>query len=183
MAKTVLPPSVHLSLQFVGLLWMVFIIDVILPFPLSDFGILPRTIFGLRGILFCPLLHGNFGHIAANSLGLFGLSMLFLVDLPPKKAASRLASIWLATGAGTWLFARGGTMHIGASGLIFGLLGFLIIRGLMDRDFKGILIGGIAAYAYGGIIFGVLPQDGPISWESHLIGLLSGAGVAYHFHK
>ncbi|MBE9042183.1 rhomboid family intramembrane serine protease [Oscillatoriales cyanobacterium LEGE 11467] len=164
--------------SFVAIMWIVEIADfVVFRGGLDRFGILPRHEIGLRGILLMPFLHGNFPHLIANTIPFITLGWLVMLR--------NTLDFWIATvtivlvgGAGVWLFASP-AYHIGASGLIFGYLGFLMLRGIFERSFAGIALSVIVGSAYGSLIWGVLPGRPGVSWEGHLFGFLSGVLAAY----
>lgn len=148
---------------------------------LRQFGILPRTAPGLVGIAFSPLLHANGTHLMANALPLLVLLFLLFWDRHYYPART-LALIWVASGAGTWLIGRGGSVHLGASSVIYGLVTYLVAAGFLLRSWRSVLIAVGVLLIYGGIIYGVLPQRGPISWEGHLCGALAGIWAAHLNH-
>lgn len=169
--------AVFTSTSFIAVLFLVKGIELLFALPLEQFGIVPRTLSGLPGILFSPLLHANLRHLLANSVPLFVLLVLFLSS-PEYHPYRTLALIWLASGFGTWLIGRGGAVHIGASSIVFGLAAFLIVAGLTMRSWRSAFIGIFVFLFYGGIFYGALPQPGPISWEGHLCGVAAGAWAA-----
>jgi membrane associated rhomboid family serine protease len=165
----------------VGLMALLTLLDYVLPIDLRVFGIVPRTVFGLGGILLSPLLHLNFAHLLANALPLWILLVLLFAE-PTYHPERTLAWIWLGSGVGTWLIGRGGAVHIGASSLIYGLVVYLIAAGWWMRSWRSVLIAIAVVIFYGGIFYGVVPQRGMISWEGHLAGALTGLLVAYKAH-
>jgi membrane associated rhomboid family serine protease len=165
------------SLTFVVILFLVKGIEVVFRLPLSHYGIVPRTLMGLPGILFCPLLHANFHHLLANSIPLFVLVTLLLSNTEYHPLRT-LSAIWIVSGLGTWLIGRGHSVHIGASAIIFGLAAFLVVAGFRIKSWKSVLIALLVLFFYGGIFYGVLPQAGAISWEGHLCGALAGIWIA-----
>lgn len=143
---------------------------------LDQFGIRPRKLPGLPGILFAPFLHRDFHHLAANSLPLVSLSFILLM-LGTKRFFAASAIITLVTGAGVWLLAdigRPHTVHIGASGLVFGYLGFLLFKGFFERRPAWIVVSVLLAIIYAGYLHGLLPGRPGVSWLSHFFGFLSG---------
>ena len=158
----------------IALLWIAFFISWALP-AITQFGIKPRTLEGLLGIFIAPLLHGNIAHLSANSLALFVLGLIF-IGVEKVRAAYIIVPIYLLSGLGTWAIGRAGTVHIGASGIIYGLLGYLVFIGIFRKSAKLILLSVALLVVYGGMLWGVLPLMGNplISWEGHLSGLLSG---------
>ena len=159
------------------LLWTIEAIDWLLPLPLDIYGIIPRTEIGLRGIFLAPFLHGNFAHLAANTapLVVFGW-LILLAGVGDFFFVSAVAM--LISGAGTWLIGPPNSVHIGASGVIFGYFGFLLLRGLFDRSPMSIILSLIVGFLYGGFIWGVLPNQPGISWQGHLFGFLGGVLAA-----
>jgi len=145
--------------------------------PLAQFGIVPRTVSGLWGILFSPWLHASMAHLMANAIPLFVLLVLLLSN-PSYHPYRTLALIWGACGLGTWLIGRGHAVHIGASSVVFGLAAFLIVAGLLMKSWRSAAVTIFVVVVFGGIFYGVLPQAGPISWEGHLSGAAAGAWIA-----
>jgi membrane associated rhomboid family serine protease len=156
-----------------GVMWISELADFLLPWQADQWGIRPRTTAGLIGIPLSPFLHGGFGHLMANSvpfLVLGGIAML------GGRALFWGLSVFvtLAGGFGVWLLAPGNSVHIGASGLIFGYLGFLMSRGIFERSIGWVIVGALLLLAYGGMIFGVLPGQAGVSWQGHLFGFIAG---------
>jgi membrane associated rhomboid family serine protease len=165
-------------LAFIGCMWLVFAIGHILPFDIGSYGITPRTLRGLIGILTAPFLHGNLEHIVSNTIPLFFLLVLLAGSRPQSWAV--VAYIMILGGALLWLFGRNAT-HIGASGLIFGLIAYLIVSGIRERRVGPMIISIIVGFVYGGTLAaGVVPSSSPyISWEGHLFGAIAGVIVAF----
>lgn len=160
--------------SMVGVMWLQEIVDRLLFHGwLDNFGIRPRTLFGLVGILFAPFLHADFGHLVANTVPLAVLA--FLIMLRKKRDLAVVTALSaLVGGMGIWLIGRGNSVHLGASILVFGYLGYMLSRGIFERRFWPI-VGSVAVFLlYGGALFGVLPGAAGISWEGHLFGLLGG---------
>ncbi len=184
--------ALQFSLFFVGLLCLTFAIDVFLrshspPYVLSSFGILPRTARGLIGILFSPLLHGNLAHLLANSLPLLILLTLLFWDRKYHPGTT-LTIIWIVSGLGTWVIGRnesGGqpVIHIGASSLIYGIVAYLIASAFWMQRWRSAFIALLVFLLYGGIFFGALPQQGQVSWEGHLAGMIAGIWCASRLHS
>jgi len=162
-----------------ALMWALEIMDfVIFGGSLDAMGVRPRSISGLWGVLFAPFLHGGFGHLVANSLPFFLLGALTMVrkrmDFFVVTAASALTA-----GLGTWLIGAGGSVHIGASGVIFGYLGFLLGRGWYERRASAIALSITVGLGFGGMLWGLVPHlQAGISWEGHLFGFLGGLACA-----
>ncbi|CAN5216510.1 rhomboid family intramembrane serine protease [soil metagenome] len=154
------------------LMWVSETVDAVVG-RLDALGIEPRTADGLWGVPFAPFLHAGFGHLIANTvpflvlgaiIALSGLRRVLLVTLV----------VALVSGLGTWLFAPSGTLHVGASGVVFGYAAYLIARGLFDRRWYYLVTGLVVALVQGGsLLLGLLPRDG-ISWQGHLFGALGG---------
>ena len=163
----------------VGALWLVQLVNFfVFDSELVAYGVQPRSLLGLFGILFMPLLHGGWGHLLANTLG---APLAFLAS-ERRTADLVLVSIGtaLSSGLGCWLFGAAGSVHVGASGVIYGYLGFLMGRGLFERRPVALLLAGLTTFLYGGLLWGVLPLlSGPgISWQGHLFGWLGGLFMA-----
>jgi membrane associated rhomboid family serine protease len=148
---------------------------------LRAFGIVPRTGPGLVGILFAPLLHANGTHLMANALPLLVLLTVLFWDRHYRPVQT-LAMIWMASGVGTWLIGRGNAVHLGASSIIYGLAAYLVAAGLWMRSWRAVAVALAVLVCYGGIVAGLLPQRGPISWEGHLCGALAGIWAARQNH-
>ena len=158
---------------FVGIMWLVECIDFFLGGDLRQYGIVPRTQLGLRGILFAPFLHANFAHLIANTLPLISLG--WLVMLRRTRDFYWVTAIaMLVAGLGTWLIGASNSLHIGASGVVFAYLGFLVSRGYFERSLFSIVGSAVIAFVYGGLLWGVLPGQAGISWEGHLFGFIGG---------
>lgn len=169
--------NIKFILYFVAALWVVHVAGWIFPF-LKNFGILPRTLRGLIGIAASPFLHANIYHLISNTVPLLVLGFL-LVIFYEKIAPSVIGIVVIVGGGLVWLLGRS-AMHIGASGVIYGIAAFLVAYGLMKRKIMPVLISIIVAFFYGGsMLMGILPTRGYISWESHLFSALSGIFAAF----
>lgn len=163
-------------------LFLIELADHYTRFPFDNYGIVPRTVIGLRGILFSPLLHGSWQHLLANALPLFVLLAVLFADRRYEPELT-LAMIWVASGLGTWLIGRPGSMHVGASSVIFGLVAYLIVAGFLMGSWRAVLVAALVLFFFGGIFYGVLPQAGPISWEGHLSGAIAGVWAGRRNHS
>lgn len=162
----------------VVVLWSIELANMLLDHRLNTFGIAPRRLDHLQGIVFAPFLHGNWRHLISNTLPLVVLSWLIMArDRSEWIAVTVLAAI--GSGIGTWLFGADNSIHIGASGVVFGYFGFLVMRAYFERSVGSIVIAGLVLMLFGGMIWGILPIRVGISWEGHLFGLLSGVGAAW----
>lgn len=163
-------------------MWGVFLLEFVMPVDLTSFGVIPRTSTGLVGIPAMPFLHANLQHIVSNTIPVFVL--LILLAGSQARSWQVVAGIVLLGGALLWLFGRP-AIHIGASGLIFGLIAFLIVSGLLERRVVAIFIAVIVTFLYGAsLVTGIVPQVGShISWDGHLCGAVAGGIVAYLLTK
>jgi len=165
----------------VAIMWVVEILDqfvfrVGLRQTLDIYGIIPRTAIGLRGILFAPFLHGNFPHLIGNTVPFLVLGWLIMLRETSDFFWVSLVSAFVS-GLGTWMFGSSG-VHIGASGVIFGYLGYLLARGYFERSMLAIAMSLFVGTLYGSLIWGVLPTRIGISWEGHLFGFIGGVLAA-----
>lgn len=157
-----------------AIIWVVFGIDYFL--PLEQLGLVPRTFRGLTGIVAMPFLHGDLKHLIGNSIPL-AVTLLLLAGSRANSGAIVIL-ITLFCGIGLWLFGRE-ALHIGASGLVFGLIAFHIFAGLFEKRMQSIIISIVVGLLYAStIIQGVMPFQKGVSWEGHLIGAIAGALVA-----
>lgn len=165
----------------VALVWLVEIIDqLVLNSALDRLGIVPRQLGGLRGIIFAPFLHGGFSHLLANTVPFLILGFL-VYSRNPRRFLHITALIILIAGLGTWLVASANTVHIGASGVVFGYFAYLLVSAYHERSFAAIVLAILVLVFYGGLLFGVLPQGGGISWQGHLFGFVGGVMAAHYF--
>lgn len=160
---------------FLAAIWVVFILDLLL--PLEQLGLVPRSLTGLTGIVTMPFLHGSFAHLMSNTLPL--VILLGLMVISRARPWSTMIILTAMSGIALWLFGRS-ALHIGASGLIYALMGFLIAVGILERRLISAAIALFVGLTYGtAIIGGVLPGQQGVSWEGHLFGLLAGAALAW----
>lgn len=166
------------SLGFVVVLWVVEILDSAQGGALEQYGIRPRSEEGLWGILFSPFLHDGWGHLQANSGPLLVLGFL-VATVSLARFVAVTAWAWVVSGAGVWLFAPPQSLTIGASGVVFGLLTYLLVAGFLERRPMRILVGVAVFLLYGGVLLGVLPGTPGVSWQGHLFGAVGGVLAAY----
>ena len=173
----VIKDHVFLLFSLLAVFWVVEIVDLLPFLHLDRYGIHPRSASGLSGIVVAPFLHAGFGHLILNSLPFIVLGGAVLL--------SGVRVFWgvtifvtVAGGFGVWLFAEKFSNHIGASGLIFGYLGFLLSRAVFEKSFPSIAIALAILVGYGGLLLGVLPAKIGISWQGHLFGFLAGICAA-----
>ena len=159
----------------VGTIWLVFVLDLFL--PLERLGLVPRSLSGLVGIVTMPFLHGSLGHLLSNTVPL--VILLGLLVVSRRQPWSTVILLALASGLALWILGRS-ALHIGASGLIYALMGYLIAVGMLERRLTSALIALLVGITYGtAIIGGILPGTGGVSWEGHLFGLLAGFILAW----
>ena len=161
----------------VALMWVVFLATVATGGALLSLGIIPRSLIGLRGIVFAPFLHGSFAHLLANSIP-FAMMGWFVMLRDSRHFVSVTAAAMLGSGLVAWLLGAPGSVHVGASGVIFGYLGFLMLSGWYARSVASILLSILVSVMWGGLVFGVLPGQMGISWQAHLGGFIGGALAA-----
>jgi membrane associated rhomboid family serine protease len=168
--------ATKIALGFVALLWLIFLLGWALDLEPEVSGIRPRQWAGLVGIVFAPLVHASFAHLIANSAPLLvlGVAMLFLY---PNSALRVLPAVYLGTGVVVWLFGRD-SVHFGASGLVYGFVGFVFVAGLLRRDRRAIAASMAVGFMYGSLVWGVLPMQFGVSWETHLAAALIGVAMA-----
>jgi membrane associated rhomboid family serine protease len=163
----------------VGVLWLLEMFDAfVLRGALDGFGIAPRAITSLPAVLVAPFLHAGFGHLLANTIPFIVLGWMVMWRRTSDLLVVFLASA-VASGLGVWLFGGANTIHLGISGVIFGLLGYLLARGYYERSIGAIAVAIVAFLLYGGILWGVLPLQQGVSWQGHLFGFVGGVTTAY----
>lgn len=164
-------------LVMAGLLWVAEIVDTAMGHRLDRYGIEPRDTDGLIGIVTAPLLHAGFGHLISNTVP-FVVMGLAIALRGAARVLAVTAIVMVISGLGTWLLAPPGTIHIGASGVVFGYATYLLAQGFFERDLVGIAIGVVVGLIWGSALLGgLLPQPG-ISWQGHLFGAIGGLVAA-----
>ncbi|MFF1512008.1 rhomboid family intramembrane serine protease [Streptomyces sp. NPDC058326] len=173
--------AAKIMLVWVTALWALEAVDHATGHALDAYGIVARDPDGLGGILAAPFLHFGFGHVASNSVPL--LVFGFFAALGGiRRFLAVCALIIVADGVGVWLISPSDSITAGASGLVFGLFGHLVVRGFVERRLLGIAVGvTVAAIWGGGILLGISPANTTVSWQAHLVGLVAGAGTAFLF--
>lgn len=184
--------SIRLPLTIIAIFWLVEFVELILQTDFHYLGVLPRSPHGIIGVFLSPFLHGGFSHLLSNSSSFFVLcgSVIYFY---PRISLKIIIQTYLLTGLGVWLFARGSylnemgvsqdTHHIGASGLIYAYAAFLFFSGLFRKDSKSLVLTLGVALLYNGMLYGLVPNQPGISWESHLIGAIVGGIYAYIYRK
>ena len=185
MATSITPRPATAALVMLGLLawlWLVEVVDTVLGGRLDGFGIQAQELDGLPGIFAAPFLHGGFQHLISNSLPFAVLGFLVLLGGVARWLLSSLISI-VSSGLAAWLLTPADVIIVGASGLIFGWLTYLIARGVWSRRAGQVVIGVLVLILYGGLILGVLPGQPGISWQAHLGGAVGGILAAWLLHR
>jgi len=173
--------SIAISFLFIFVLLLIRVFETYTGFDLTRFGIYPRKASGLIGVLTSPLIHADFSHLVSNSITLFVL--MFILFYSYRKSALRVFLIvYVFSGLTVWLLARP-AYHIGASGIVYGLLSYLFFIGVLRKDTRSIALSLLITFLYGGLVWGVLPIDPDVSFESHLLGAIAGAVCAIIFRR
>lgn len=167
-----------LILAWVGLLWVLEALDHATGHALDTFGISPRRTEELLDVVPAAFMHFGFDHLSANTLPLLVLGFMAALRGTGTFLAVALTTI-LVSGLGVWLIAPAASNTAGASGLIFGLFGYLVVRGFVDRRISDVALGGVVVVLYGSILWGVLPTAPGVSWQGHLFGLIGGVMAAF----
>lgn len=171
---------VHPMVLMLAVMWIAEVVDLALDGRLDRFGIRPRRLDGLDGIVFSPFLHAGLGHLIANTVPFAVLGGA--ICLGGKRQFLQVTVIvGVIGGAGTWLTGATNSIHIGASGLVFGYVLYLVSRGLFARKATYLLGGILVLSVYGGVLWGLLPSPG-ISWQGHLFGAVGGVAAASLLH-
>lgn len=179
--KKIFRRAILIAFSSLALIWAVFGIEWAMGWNLAFLGIRPFHLEGLIGIITSPLIHGDLNHIINNSWPLVGL-MFSLFYFYPKLGPKVLPVLYLVTGFWVWV-AAGDAYHIGASGVIYAIAGFLIFSGFFRKERSAIVVGLSIIVLYGGLAQGIFPTEEGVSWESHLFGALAGASMAWYYRK
>lgn len=166
-----------LSLAFTAALWWVKMLEALVPIDLIEYGVYPRTLTGLLGILTAPFVHGSLAHLISNTLPIVILGTALLYGYP-QSARLVIPVLLVGSGLGVWLFGRE-SYHVGASGLATGVLFFILTIGVLRWDRRAIGLSLAVFFLYGGMIWGVFPGEPGISYESHLAGAVIGVALAF----
>ena len=173
--------ALKVALWMVGLLWLILIVDNTLGLGLARFGLRPRDIEGLLGILTAPLLHSGADHLFSNTLPLL-ISLTTILYLYPRAAMRVIPVIWMGSGVLAWFIGRP-SLHFGASGFVYGLLAYVFISGILRLDMRSVAVSVMVWFLYGSMIWGVLPIRPNMSWELHLSGAILGVALAIAFRR
>ncbi len=173
--------ATYLTLAFVFLIWTVKSIEWAGGIDFGSFGILPRTLKGSIGIITAPLIHGDFMHLMSNTFPLIilGIGLFYFYH-----AIALEVFMWIYLASGFWVWVAGrDAYHIGASGLVYGLAMFIFWGGIIRRDARSLAISMIIFFLYGYMLYGLIPGEEGVSWESHLMGSIIGIFLAFYFRK
>jgi membrane associated rhomboid family serine protease len=170
--------AIYIVIALVALMWLLEIADVAVDHRLDRYGIEPRDPDGLDGVIAAPFLHVGFGHLIANTIPFVVLGVVIAFEGPLRLLAVT-AIVVVVSGLGTWLVAPENTIHLGASGVVFGYATYLIARGLFNRHAGELAIGVIVAVIWGGALLGGLEPQRGISWQGHLFGAIGGLLAAW----
>ena len=174
--------GVQVVLALLAAMWVLEVVDVALDHRLDQYGIEPRDPDGLVGVVAAPFLHADFGHLIANTIPFITLGIIIGLQGVARVLAVT-GIVMLVSGLGTWLVAPDNSIHIGASGIVFGYATYLLARGIFNRDLIEIAIGlGVAAIWGTALLGGLLPQDG-VSWQGHFFGAVGGVLAARVFAR
>jgi membrane associated rhomboid family serine protease len=168
--------ALRVALGFTALIWLIDTLQWAVDQEPDPFGIRPRQLSGLPGILFAPLVHGGFAHLLANTppLVVAGTAMLYLY---PSSSLRVLPAVYLGSGIAVWLLGRD-SIHIGASGLVYGLVTYVLVAGLLRRDRRAIAASLAVYFMYGTLVLGLGPTTAGVSWETHLAAASIGVALA-----
>lgn len=182
-AKRILPPRPLAAgvviVAFTALLYLIELVNLtVFHGTLVQDGIHPRTLMGLADIVWAPLLHGGWAHLMGNTLPVLLFGFLAMAGgIGPWIAVT--VTVWVISGLGVWLVSPSDTVTIGASGIAFGWLMFLLVRGIFNRSFGQIVVALVLLFYWGSVLWGLLPGRADISWQGHLFGALAGVLCAW----
>ncbi|KAA9325037.1 rhomboid family intramembrane serine protease [Adhaeribacter soli] len=167
------------GLLFAGLMWLVFVPAFFLDLDLGSYGLYPRRLHGLLGVLTAPFLHGDWAHLLSNTFSLILLSAI-MVFMFPLSSGRIWVCLFFSTGILAWLMARP-AYHIGASGIVYSLASFIFFGGMFRRDRSAVAYSLVISFLYGSMLYGIFPTEERVSWESHLAGGIAGLIFAFVF--
>jgi len=167
---------------FVGVIFGIHLFQAILGIDLRRLGVFPRDIDGLPGILTGPLIHGSWEHLFSNSVSFLMLGAV-LFWFYPRIALRSIIWLYLLSGLGIWIFAQPNSYHIGASGVVYGMVSLVFWSGIFRRNVKSIVLALIILVMYAGFFEGIVPGKEGISWEGHLFGAVAGILLAWYYRK
>ncbi|NNE04470.1 MAG: rhomboid family intramembrane serine protease [Xanthomonadales bacterium] len=173
--------ALQVGLWAAGVLWFITITNEYLDLNLGRFGLRPRDVFGLWGVLTAPMLHGGPEHMFSNTAPLI-VSITTILYLYPNSSVRVIPMIWLGSGLLAWFIGRP-NIHIGASGFVYGLLAYVFVSGMIRQDMRSIAVSMLVWFLYGSMIWGLLPIRPQMSWEMHLTGAILGVAMALVYRK
>jgi len=179
--KNRLLESLKFPVAFILAIWGIHLLQYFLGLKWGFLGVYPRKVFGLKGIITAPFIHGDFSHLFNNTIPFFVLATMTLYFYR-KVAIRSIAMIYILTGIAVWLLARE-TFHIGLSGVVFGLFGFVLGNGIFRRNIRSIVLALIVFLLYSGMLVGLFPTEEGVSWESHASGFVIGLFTAYFYKE
>ena len=168
--------ALQLSVALTAVIWFIWLSDAYLGLDLNRYGLRPRDLGGLIGVVTAPLLHADFEHVFSNTLPLL-ISLTAVLYLYPNSALRVIPMVWLGSGLLGWCIGRP-SIHIGASGFVYGLLAFVFVSGMFRQDMRSVGVSLVVWFMYGSMIWGVLPIRPQMSWELHLSGAILGVAMA-----
>ncbi|MEM7102628.1 MAG: rhomboid family intramembrane serine protease [Bacteroidota bacterium] len=171
--------SFKMPLYFIFIIFLIHFVQVFTPLDFKSLGIFPRRIEGLWGVFLAPLIHADFAHLMSNSVPFMVLGTI-IFHFYRSIAAQTYLLIHILTGLAVWILGRS-VFHIGASGVVYGMVAFIFFTGIFRRNVRSIVLALIVTFLYSGMFLGVLPNQEGISWESHLLGGIVGIFAAYLF--
>lgn len=170
-----------MSAAFVALLWVILLLDAVTEVSFLQYGLRPGAVDGLLGIFTAPLLHGGVEHLFNNSIPLL-VGLTACLFLYPNASLLVIPAIWLGSGLLGWFIGRP-SLHFGASGLLYGLLAFVFLSGVLRRDMRSVSVSLLVGFFYGTLVWGVFPIRPNMSWELHLSGAFMGVLMALLLRK
>lgn len=173
--------ALNLAVWFAGFLWLILIVDAVFDLGLARYGLRPRHLDGLIGVLTAPLLHSGAEHLFSNTLPLL-VSLTTVLYLYPRSSLRVIPVIWLGSGVLAWIIGRH-SLHFGASGFVYGLLAFVFISGILRLDMRSVAVSIMVWFLYGSMVWGVLPIRPNMSWELHLSGAILGVVMAIVYRR
>ncbi len=179
--KKIIRLSFIQTLFLIAILWMIKIAELTLNVSFYRLGLYPLHVKGLKGIIFSPLLHADFGHLISNSAPLFVL-LIALFYYYRRISYPIFGWLYLLSGLFLWFFGRQ-TWHIGASGLVYALAAFHLVSGIIRNDVRLLMVSLIVVFLYGGFVWGMMPINPNISWDGHLWGAIAGILIAFAYRK
>ena len=172
----------RIPIVFVCLLWIIHIVQRATGIDFTTLGVFPRHVEGLPGIIFTPLIHGSWEHLFSNSVSFLMLSVV-LFWFYPRIALGSIVWLYFLSGLGIWIFAQPNSYHIGASGVVYGMVSLVFWSGIFRRNLKSIILALIILMLYAGLFEGIIPGKEGISWEGHLFGGIAGIILAWFYRK